>query len=242
MMLVNNDGEVAMAREFTKNMFIMLVSIMIGAIIITYFVADIVNRSTIDTIRIEHATEITTITSTNENFTDFFLQGSIKMDAAREAREVGNYYFDFALYWYSTALVTLNSSSRNETIDNCIENCSNALQNYWNSYTRFGESRPRFVKAQNYTSKAKYLEVLGYYVQFADAGKNITYLRYNASNYLRQIAENLSIGATANVSMLLVLFNETLVLYQEQVQMYNNLKQQINEYTFFETDRTKPGT
>ncbi|GAI56025.1 unnamed protein product, partial [marine sediment metagenome] len=36
-----------MERLFTKNMFVMLLSIMIGAIIITYFVADIVYRSNI---------------------------------------------------------------------------------------------------------------------------------------------------------------------------------------------------
>ncbi len=220
----------------------MLVSIMVGAVIITYFVADIVNRSKIETITLEHATEITTLTNTNENFTDYFLQGSIKMDAARESREVGNYYFDFALYWYSTAVATKNTTYQHITIDYCIDNCSNAMTSYWMSYEKFGESKPRFSKAQNYTSKAKYIEVLGYYVRFADAGQNITLLRYHASGYLRQIAENLSRGDTVNISALFALLNATMLQYQEQVQLYNTLKEQINEYTFFETDRTKPGS
>ena len=65
--------------------------------IITYFVADIINRSKIETLTTQHIVEIEDINSKNENFTNYYLQGSIKMDSAREVREVGNYYFDFAL-------------------------------------------------------------------------------------------------------------------------------------------------
>ena len=93
-----------MAREFTRNMFIMLVSIMVGAVIITFFAADIVNRSQIDTLTTLHTQQITNLNSRNENFTNYMLQGSIKMDAARETREVGNLNFDFALYWFDLAL------------------------------------------------------------------------------------------------------------------------------------------
>ena len=51
-----------MAREFTKNMFVMLVAIMVGVFIITYFVADIINRSKIETLTTEHVAKIKTLT------------------------------------------------------------------------------------------------------------------------------------------------------------------------------------
>jgi len=87
------------ARVFDRNMLIMLVAIMVGAVVITYFVADIVSKSKIDTLTIEHIVEIQDVQSKNENFTDNFLQGSIMMDSAREVREVANLNFDFALFW-----------------------------------------------------------------------------------------------------------------------------------------------
>ena len=75
-----------MTREFTRNMFIMLVSIMVGVIIITFFVGDIINRSKIDTLTEQHIIEISDINSRNENFTNYFLQGAVKMDSAREVQ------------------------------------------------------------------------------------------------------------------------------------------------------------
>ena len=62
-----------MARELDRNMFIMLLSIMIAAIIITYFAADIVRRSEIEKL----TTEIETIEERNINFTDRFLKSSV---------------------------------------------------------------------------------------------------------------------------------------------------------------------
>lgn len=218
-----------MAREFTRNMFIMLAAIMIGAIIITFFVADIVNRSKIETLTYEHSVEIEDINSRNENFTNYFLQGSIMMDSAREDREVGNYYFDFALFWYNTALRNITETY----IQRCIFNCTEAMATYLTSYEHFDDSQPFFTMAMNFTEKSTYLEVLGYYLSFAQAGKNITYLRYNASNYLRQAAENLSAMNMSNVAMLMDLFNETEFWYDNGVQNYDDLKDQIDGYLFF---------
>ncbi|GAG05856.1 unnamed protein product, partial [marine sediment metagenome] len=157
---------------------------MIGIIVITYFVADIVRRSQIETLTTEYESEIEEIISMTENFTNNFLQGSVKMDSARETREVGNYYFDFALFWYSTALVNTTNSS----IQQCTENCTDAMVQYLASYQKFGDSKPYFETAKTYTDK--YLVILGYYVAFAQSGMNITMLRYNASQYLKYAAEN----------------------------------------------------
>ncbi|MCX6666263.1 MAG: hypothetical protein NT038_09475 [Euryarchaeota archaeon] len=222
-----------MAREFTKNMLIMLVAIMIGIAIITFFIADVMRQSQIETLSVEHKTEIQDITYKSENFTDHFLQGIVKMDAAREIREVGNYHFDFALFWYSNA----RANTTIAFVDQCIENCTDAMTSYLSSYDNFHLSQPYFEQAKNFTERAKYIEVLGYYVAFSQAGQNITLLRYDASQYLKYAVENLSLGNMENVSILMNLFNETVELYAGQVEQYNDYGDQIDEYLFFDEIR-----
>jgi hypothetical protein len=217
-------------------MFIMLVSIMVGVIIITFFVGDIMNRSKIDTLTEQHIVEISDINSRNENFTNYYLQGAVKMDSAREVREVANYHFDFALFWFNNALV---NQSKNLT-KQCIDNCSNAMQKYLASHENFGKSKPYFEFARNFTNNSRYLEVLGYYIGFADAGQNITMLRYNASDYLRRAAENLSFGNIENVTILWEMFNETEQAYEGAQQEYQEYRYQIDGYIFFSTIREIP--
>jgi hypothetical protein len=225
-----------MAREFTRNMFIMLVSIMVGVIIVTFFVGDIMNRSKIEILTEQHTIEISDINSRNENFTNYFLQGAVKLDSAREVREIANYYFDFALFWFNNALV---NQSKNLT-KQCIDNCTNAMQKYLGSHENFGKSKPYFMNARNYTNNSRYLEVLGYYIGFAGAGQNITMLRYNASDYLRRASENLSFGNMENVTLLMENFTVIEQAYQEAQQQYQEYRYQIDGYIFFSTIREIP--
>jgi len=215
------------ARLFDRNMLIMMGAIMAGIVIITFFIADIVNQSKLEVLTEGHVVEIDDINSRNENFTDYFLQGSVTIDSGRELREVGNYYYDFALFWYSTALANMTNSS----INKCIENCWSAMGEYSMSYEKFGSSMPFFEEAKKYTDH--YDPILDHYVEFAQAGQTITILRYNASNYLRQIAENLTLGNIENMSVLMVMFNETILLYGEGVGNYEDLKDQVDDYIFF---------
>jgi len=233
-----------LAREFNRNMFIMLAAIMVGAIIITYFAADIVNKSKIDTLTIEHNSEIRNVYSTNENFTDNFLQGSVVLDSAREVREVANLNFDFALFWFNNALANVSVWYNNEWINNtdrltqrCIENCTDAMNKYLISFDKFGNSRPFFIDAKNYTVRDRYIEVLGYYVDFSKAGQNITLLRYNASKFLKQAAENLSLGNGENVSILMENFTIMENMYLVGLGGFEELKKVIDEYTFFDEIR-----
>jgi hypothetical protein len=225
-----------MAREFTRNMFIMLISIMVGVVIITFFVGDIMNRSKIDTLTEQHSIEISDINSRNENFTNYFLQGAVKLDSAREVREVANYYFDFALFWFNNALA---NQSKNLT-KQCIDNCTNAMQKYLGSHENFGKSKPYFEMAKNFTNNSRYLEVLGYYIGFAGAGQNITMLRYNASDYLRRAAENLSFGNMEAVALLMENFTLIEQAYQGAQQEYQEFRYQIDGYIFFSTIREIP--
>lgn len=233
-----------MVREFDRNMFIMLAAIMVGVIIITFFVADIINKSELTTLKIEHKVEIDDVHSKNENFTDNFLQGSIMMDSAREIREVANLNFDFALFWFNDALAQANvwfndkwiNSTENLT-KRCIKNCTEAMIKYTASYNKFGESSPYFVDAKNFTERERYIEVLGYYVAFSQAGQKITLLRYNASKFLKLAAENLSLGEMANVTYLMENYSIMEDLYQMGLGEYEELKEQIDEYTFFDEIR-----
>jgi hypothetical protein len=214
----------------------MLASIMMGIIIITYFVGDIINESRIDTINLQHVTEISDINGRNENFTNYYLQGAVKMDSAREVREVANYFFDFALFWFNTALA--NQSQNLTTL--CIDNCTNAMEKYLAAHENFRKSEPYFMNARNYTNNSRYLEVIGYYIGFASAGQNITMLRYNASYYLRCAAENLSFGNMELVELLMENFTMVEQAYQEEVQKYQEYRYQIDGYIFFSTIREIP--
>ena len=233
-----------MVRVFTKNMFVMLVAIMVGAIIITYFAADIIRRTQIAEIETEHIIEIEDIYSRTQNFTDYFLQGSIKMDAARETREEANLYFDFALFWYNNGLKNANVwfnyvwvNGTNQTIQHCIGNCTVAMDGYLSAYQRFDESKPLFETAATYTNRSKYLEVLGYYVNFAQLGKDITMLRYNSTKYLKQAAENISIGNIENATLLFENFSMIEEVYEGMLGEYEEQQGQIDEYLFFDEIR-----
>lgn len=227
-----------MAREFSRNMFIMLVAIMVGAVIITFFAADIVSRSQIDILNTQHFNEIVDLNSRNENFTNHMLQGSIKLDAARETREIANYHFDFALFWFNLALNTENLS----LIPQSLENCSEAAGQYLTAAQNFNASVPYFITARGMTNTSKYLEVIGYYIGFANAGRNISLLRYNATALLRQAAENLSLGNDTAVAELLENLTALEDIISQEQQGYDDYRQQIDGYLFFSEIREIPDT
>jgi len=224
-----------MAREFTKNMFVMLFSIMIGAIIITYFVGDIIYRSDIETLTVQHTTEIESLEEMNINFTSHFLSSSVLLDKSREDRAFGNYHFDLAFLWFKTALVETNSSTMNVYKNRTIDNCTNAMENYLISHQNFNEAKKYFNETKLYTSYEKYLEILDLYVNLTSSGARLTMLRYNASQYLKYMAENLSLDM--NISALFELFNETMDLYDEELDIYEDYRDEIDEYEFFEEIR-----
>ncbi len=219
---------------FTKNMFIMLFSIMIGALVITYFVADIVHRSNIETLTIEHTAEIETIEGRNINFTDHFLSSSVLLDKSREDRAFGNYHFDLAFLWFRSALVEKNESEFDLFNERTIGNCTDAMENYLISHQNFNEAKMYFNDTKSYTTYPKYLEILDLYVNLTGSGARLTMLRYNASYYLRCMAENLSFENDTNISALYELFNETTLLYTQELEIYEEIQDDIDEYEFYE--------
>ena len=231
-----------MVREFDRNMFIMMLAIMIGAIIVTYFVADIVYRSNIETLTTQHTADIETLEERNINFTNHFMKSSVLLDSARDDQAFGNYHFDLAFLWYSSALSEKNSSTMELYKNRTIDNCTNALPNYLNSYQNFENAKSFFNDTKSYTTYEKYLEVLDIYVGLTGSGARLAMLRYNATKYLKQLAENLTmengtVTYLENVIELLVLFNETTGSYGEELALFEEYRDAIDEYEFFEEIR-----
>ena len=233
-----------MVKEFTKNMFVMLLAIMIGIIIITYFIGDIINRSKIDNLTEEHEDEIITLKGQNENFTSHFLKSSSVLDQAREDRAFGNYHFDLGFLWYQSALSQKNITLMELYKTRAIDNCTNALPNYLYSYYNFLESKDYFNETKIFISYPKYLNVLDIYVNLTDAGSRLTMLRYNASKYLMYLTENLTFNPETNnvtylmnVSNLSMLFDAAMFAYGMVLEEFEEYQDEIDEYEFFEEIR-----
>jgi len=209
-----------MEKEFTRNMFVMLLSIMIGVIIITYFIGDIINRSKIETLTAEHKEELITLKGQNENFTSHFLKSSGVLDQAREDRAFGNYHFDFMDLYKIRA----------------IDNCTNALPNYINSFYNFLESKDYFNETKAFISYTKYLNLLDL--------SRLTMLRYDATKYLMYLTENLTFNPETNnvtylmnVTDLMMLFNGAMFGYNEVLEEFEDYQEEIDEYEFFDEIR-----
>ncbi len=223
-----------MARLFDRNMFIILMATMIGFIIITYFVADIVNQSKMDTLTTAHVSEVEAIEEMNINFTNNFLESSVLLDSAREYRAFGNYHFELASIFFNSALSEKNISMmelyKNRTIDNCTE----AMPKYNISNLNFKAASSFFDNTKKYTEYDGYLRLLDIYVNLTESGARLTMLRYNASKYLKYLAENITvingIVALDNVSDLMDLFNETVEMYGGESDIYDIIEEELDEY------------
>ncbi|NIP31093.1 MAG: hypothetical protein GTN59_11175 [Candidatus Dadabacteria bacterium] len=233
-----------MARVFDKNMFIMLLSIMIGAIIITYFVADIVSRTKWEVKEEGYKIEIKDIKGKSENFTSLFLKSNVLLDQAREERAFGNYHFDLGFLWYNSALSERNSSIMEVYKFRGIENCTFAMPFYIASNEKFLEAKNYFNKTKKYTYINKYITMLDLYVNLTSSGSNLTNLRYNACKYLVSLTENLTFNFETNkvvylenVTEILLLFNVNMMAYNNEISNYQEIQDEIDEYEFFDENR-----
>lgn len=223
-----------MAKIFDRNLFIMLFSIMVGVIIVTYFMADIVNQTKIDQLTAQHTVEIETIEEMNINFTNNFLESSVLLDSAREFRAFGNYHFDLGSLFYTSALSENNISKINEYKNMSIDNCTEAMPKYLNSYLNFESASNFFNNTKKHTTYGHYLDLLNLYIKLTDSGAKLTMLRYNASIYLKYLSENITIqngsAFVTNETGLMDLLNMTLMMYGAEAGNYEDIEQDIDEY------------
>lgn len=222
-----------MARVFDRNMFIMLLSIMAGVIIITFFIADIQARTSVTKeLTTKYTADIKDIETKNINFTNSFIQSLGLLDLARGFMASGSYNFDLAMIWYTTALSETNATSFETYKSRTISNCDDAIYNYTYCYENFIEARNKFERTKAYINYQAYLNILDLYVNLTTSGSNLALLRKNASLYLKYLAENLTMenGAIVyltNITNLSELFNETVEMYENELAMYNELEKAI---------------
>jgi len=224
-----------MVRKFDKNMFIMLLSIMVGAIIITYFVADLVRMSQIEEIEEKYTQEIEDIEKKNVNFTSQFLDSLVSLNLAKEFRMYGEINYNIAYTFYKTILSETNEVRFSEYKNYTIENCTDAMSNFWYSYLNFNDSIKNFAKSKEYTNYDVYLGLGDLYINLSKSGAKLMNLRYNVSMYLRDLSEllifdNNTVKFSQNVSELLNQFNETLADFLIEDGIYSDLIDEIDLY------------
>lgn len=222
-----------MPRIFDRNMFIMLFSVMLGVVIITFFAADIMARtSTEEELTTRYTAEKNELEAKNTNFTTRLLSSLSYLDKARELRSQGNYNFDLGYIWYISAL----NEDENETFytykNSTIDNCLLAIENYSLGYDNFGVAKSMFVKTQEHSGK--FSNLIGLYVNLSESAAKLCMLRNNASNYLIALAENLTYvneGAAfmGNMSNLTDLLNSTLAQYLDELRNYDELEDMIEK-------------
>ena len=223
-----------MVKTFDRNMFIKAMIFMVVIIIVTYFLADIVHQSKIKELTYQHNVEIESIEEKNKNFTSGFLESSVLLDAAREDRAFGNYYFDLASLFYSSALAEKNSSLILSYKNITIDNCSRAMPKYLTSHLNFIKASTFFNSTAKYTEKPSYIKLLKLYINLTNSGARLTILRYNASRYLKYLAENITIinnsAVLENKTELMDMFNETMMMYGNELSNFEEQEQKIEEY------------
>ena len=230
-----------MVKAFDKNIFTMLLAIMVGTIIITYFVADIKARSEEEE---KYSTRIDTIEKENILFTNNFMKSSVLLDQAREDRAYANYHFDLALLWYQSSFTVKNSSIMELYKSRGLDNCTSAMPIYNLSQLNFEEAKKYFTITKSLTDYTKYINIVDVYIKLTASGSELTILRYDACKYLKYLTENLTFDSDTNniiflenVTEIMDMFNMTMVAYGGVLETYNEYQDEIDEYEFFDEIR-----
>ena len=231
-----------MARVFDRNMFIMLFSIMIGIVIITFFVADIMRKSQIDEIEERHIKEIKTIEKKNINFTSKFLDSLTSLNLAKKYRMEGEIDYQLGNAFYKNILSETNKTRFDNFKGYITSNCSGAMDNFLNSYMNFNDSIGNFNQSKNYTEYSVYLNLGDLYINYSKSGARLTQLRFDISKYLLYMGENLTfingtVGFSQNISNLTALLDGALEEYMLEEELYLGLEDLIELYELYEPER-----
>jgi len=233
-----------MVRLFDRNMFIMMLAIMLGVIVITFFIADILKNSELKQIETKHDSQIKNLQIKNENFTSRFIRSNVILDQARENRATGNYHFDLGLIWYQSALSEKNYTYFESYKIRGVNNCTEAMPEFNKSYNNFLESQKYFIQTKLNTTNPKYIEVVDLYINLTNIGANLTKNQNKASQYLKILTENLifnkqnnSVGYMKNLTEEIGLFEDLIELIDEIEEDFKDEKEKIDEYEFFDEIR-----
>lgn len=218
-----------MAKLFDKNMFIMMISIMIGVVIITFFIADINARTQEEE---KYQTQIENIEKQNVNFTTRLLSSLGYLEKARDSRATGEYHFDLSYLWYTTALVETDNNTFHKYKNSSLDNCTYSIYYYDISYDNFGVAQKMFLNTLNYTYGFK--DLVNLYVNLTRSGENLCKLRINTTIYIQSIVENMTfkdggVNFSTNISNLTALLNESLSAFNNELEIYQGIESDIEK-------------
>ena len=196
----------------------MMLAFMIALVIITVFVADIMNRSKIEKITYQYETEISYISSQSKKFVDNYTAALAHVDLARESNNDAKYYFDLAIYLYEFSLY-----------QKVIDNCTGAMYYYNISHQEFDISKTLFEQTIEYTPEY-YMSLIGYYIDYVQSGLNLTTHGYEMCEYLKFASENYSQGNNGTGNSQIELMNQMLNMYNNEMITFDNYLTKIKNF------------
>jgi len=206
---------------------------MVGVIIITYFVADIMKNAELEKQAEEHKIEIKDLQTKNLNLLSNILSSIGDLIRSSNYRVTGNYYFDLASIWYTTALSETNISELEKYKTLIYDSCDDAIYNYNLSNVNYVVAKTKFQFTLT-ESTEEFKDLIGLYVNLTDKGAELANLRANASIYLRYLAENVTIknntvAFMTNITEVQELFNITVGLYGVLETEYSMIEEEIEK-------------
>ena len=222
-----------MARIFDKNMFVMLLSIMVGVVVITFFVADIMKNTALEKQAEEYEVEIEDIQTRNINLLSNILSSIGDLIRSNNYRTEGNYHFDLATIWYSTVLSETNLTEMEYYKSLIYSACDDASFNYNLSKVNYEVAHLKFQSVLSQSTE-EFEELLTLYVNLTAKGSELAELRIDASKYLRYLTENITIinntvAFENNMTDIQDLLNSTLNDIEELEMQYAEIEEEIEK-------------
>ena len=222
-----------MARIFDKNMFIMLLSVMIGVIIITYFIADIMKNSELEKQAEEFEVEIEDIQTRNINLLSNILSSIGDLIRSNTYRTEGNYHFDLASIWYSTVLSETNLTEMESYKSLIYSACDDAAYNYNLSSLNYEVANLKFQSVLTQSTE-EFKDLISLYINLTAKGSELAELRVDSSKYLKYLTENVTIKNNSvtfltNVTEIQELFNYSEMLIGQLEMQYGEMEEEIEK-------------
>jgi len=220
-----------------KNLVIILITLILIIFLILYFFTYNIYNSEIEYLNKSHLDEIQSIEEKNNNFNNIFLESLILEDSSTRDRLLGNYHFDLAIIFHNETLNQNDEIKMNEYKNITNTNCEIAIKSFLISSQNYKISNTFFNKSKKYTENINYLNLIDIYINLTNSGERLSMFRYNASILLKQLTENITyIDGSAdqgNVTIILNLFYQNLTNYDQEIEIYEELLDDIEEFDLF---------
>jgi len=223
-----------MSLSYNRNNIIIIITLIIIFSLVTYFVSYSIHNSEIMNLNKLHLAELESLEEKNNNFNNIFLESLTLEDISTRDRLLGNYYFDLAFFLYNVTLEEIDEIKLNENKNKTFINCDNAQTAFYISSQNYKSSSIFFNNSKKYTDNINYLKLIDLYIDSVKSGEKLSMFRYNASILLKQLTENITyidgVANQGNVTIILNLFYQNISNYNLELETYETLLDDIEEY------------